>query len=74
MLGVALMMQLSPSQENWGFYGTVVLYLNKDFLNGCSPLKRLVGTQVQQAGGAPANELQCVLLNMTFPVWLRWYG
>lgn len=68
MLSVPSMLLLSPSQEHWGFYGIVVLYLNKDFLNGRSPLRRLVGTQVQQAGG-PANELQCVVRNMTFPVW-----
>jgi uncharacterized RDD family membrane protein YckC len=53
----------------WGFYFVLVFYLNKDFLNGQSPLKRLLGTQVQQTSGAPATEWQAFLRNTTLCVW-----
>lgn len=60
---------LFPIQGNWGFYGLMVIYLNKDFLNGRSPLKRLLNTQVQNQAGAPANKLQCFVRNITCFMW-----
>ncbi|PJJ48000.1 hypothetical protein CLV45_4691 [Hymenobacter chitinivorans DSM 11115] len=62
-------MVLFPAGGNWGFHGLLVLYLNKDFLNGQSPLKRLLDTQVQETSGAPANEWQSFLRNISVIIW-----
>lgn len=42
------------------------IYLNKDFLNGKSPAKRILGYQVlDRKTERPANELQCFVRNLT---------
>ncbi|SDY97046.1 RDD family protein [Hymenobacter psychrophilus] len=69
MIGVLPMVLFSPVLGDWEFYLLLVLYLNKDFLNGQSPLKRLLDTQVQQETDTPANEWQCFLRNTTFITW-----
>ncbi|HEX8658337.1 MAG TPA: hypothetical protein VF690_12415 [Hymenobacter sp.] len=51
------------------FYVMLVPYLNKDFLQGRSPAKRLLGLQLQEANGAPANELRAFLRNVTAMMW-----
>ena len=47
----------------------MAFYLNKDFLKGRSPAKRLFQLQVVDAGGQPANELRCFLRNVTALLW-----
>lgn len=69
IIGVPLMGLSLLTHGNWGFYFVLVLYLNKDFLNGRSPLKRLLNTQVQQTTDVPANEWQCFLRNTTLIIW-----
>jgi uncharacterized RDD family membrane protein YckC len=69
ILGAVPIVLLLPIGGNWGFYLVLVLYLNKDFLNGRSPLKRLLGTQVQHTSGAPATEWQAFWRNTTLLVW-----
>lgn len=42
------------------------IYLNKDFLNGRSPAKRILGYQVlDRKTEEPASELQCFIRNLT---------
>ena len=55
--------------DEWGFWLLLVFYLNKDFFNGRSPAKHLLHLQVLGASNRPANELRCVLRNMTFFLW-----
>ncbi|UOQ69184.1 hypothetical protein [Hymenobacter volaticus] len=58
-----------PLPGNWEFCCVLVLYLNKDFFNGRSPLKHLLGTQVRHTRGNPVNELQAFWRNTTLFVW-----
>ncbi len=69
MIGAPIMALSIFMHEKWGFYFVLMLYLNKDFLKGQSPLKRLLNTQVQDNGGARANEWQCFLRNTTLLIW-----
>jgi uncharacterized RDD family membrane protein YckC len=69
LIGALPMILFLPVRGNGEFYFLLVLYLNKDFLNGQSPLKRLLNTQVQHATGAPANEWQSFLRNTTLMLW-----
>lgn len=48
----------------------ILIYFNKDLLNGQSAAKRIVGLQVMdRKTGQPANELKCLLRNSTIPLW-----
>lgn len=60
---------LFPVEAKWSFYFIMIPYLNKDFLLGRSPAKRMLGIQLQDATGAPANELRAFLRNVTAVVW-----
>jgi uncharacterized RDD family membrane protein YckC len=57
------------AQESWAFGLLIAFYLNKDFLKGRSPAKRLLQLQVVDAAGQPANELRCFLRNVTALLW-----
>tara|TARA_R110002051_G_C8699977_1_gene494252 strand:- start:989 stop:1567 length:579 start_codon:yes stop_codon:yes gene_type:complete len=47
------------------------VYINKDFLNGKSPAKRILGFQViDLKTNNPANELQCFIRNLT--IFFAW--
>jgi uncharacterized RDD family membrane protein YckC len=65
----ALHVGWGTDDHGWGFGLLLVFYLNKDFFNGRSPAKRLLHLQVLNASGQPANELRCLLRNMTFFLW-----
>ena len=69
MLCIPVAMLLFPVIVKEAFYFMLVPYLNKDFLQGRSPAKRLVGLQVQDKSGAPANELRAFLRNVTAMLW-----
>ncbi|TPG58010.1 hypothetical protein [Hymenobacter nivis] len=69
VLCVPIAFVLSPMVSKWAFYVLLVPYLNKDFLQGRSPAKRLLGLQLQEANGASANELRAFLRNVTVMVW-----
>lgn len=60
---------LLPTGGKSEFYALLVPYLNKDFLQGRSPAKRLLGLQLHEATGMPANELRAFLRNVTFLLW-----
>jgi uncharacterized RDD family membrane protein YckC len=60
---------LLPAVGKGGFYALLVPYLNKDFLQGRSPAKRLLGLHLHEATGNPANELRAFLRNVTFMLW-----
>lgn len=60
---------LKVSQEPWAFWLLMAIYLNKDFLQGRSPAKRLLKLQVVDADEYPANELRCFLRNITVLLW-----
>jgi uncharacterized RDD family membrane protein YckC len=60
---------LLPTVGEGGFYALLVPYLNKDFLQGRSPAKRLLGLHLHEATGRPANELRAFLRNVTFLLW-----
>jgi uncharacterized RDD family membrane protein YckC len=60
---------LLPTVGKGGFYVLLVPYLNKDFLQGRSPAKRLLGLHLHEATGVPANELRAFLRNVTFMLW-----
>jgi uncharacterized RDD family membrane protein YckC len=60
---------LVPTVGKGGFYALLVPYLNKDFLQGRSPAKRLLGLQLHAAPGRPANELRAFLRNVTVLLW-----
>jgi uncharacterized RDD family membrane protein YckC len=60
---------LLPTVGKGGFYVVLVPYLNKDFLQGRSPAKRLLGLQLHEATGGPANELRAFLRNVTVILW-----
>jgi uncharacterized RDD family membrane protein YckC len=60
---------LSPIVAKGAFYFILIPYLNKDFLQARSPAKRLLGLQIQDATGAPANELRAFLRNVTVLLW-----
>ncbi len=56
--------------ETFAFYLMMLVYLNKDFVNGKSISKRILGLRVvDRKTGASASELQCFLRNMTIPIW-----
>jgi uncharacterized RDD family membrane protein YckC len=65
----ALHVGWGTDDHGWGFGLLLVCYLNKDFVNGRSPAKRLLHLQVLDASGRPANELRCFLRNITFFLW-----
>jgi uncharacterized RDD family membrane protein YckC len=69
VLCVPIILVLFPVASEWAFYAMLVPYLNKDFLQGRSPAKRWLGLQVQEANGAPANELRAFLRNVTAMWW-----
>lgn len=69
MVCVPVALLLSPLVAKGAFYLMLVPYLNKDFLQARSPAKRLLGLQVQNASGAPANELRAFLRNVTMMLW-----
>jgi uncharacterized RDD family membrane protein YckC len=56
-------------QAPWAFWLLLAFYLNKDFLKGRSPAKRLFQLQLVDANGQPANELRCFLRNVTALLW-----
>ncbi|WP_420604325.1 RDD family protein [Flagellimonas sp.] len=65
-----LVINFKQSLNNW--IGTSLMffpffiYLNKDFLNGKSPAKRILGYQViDRKTEKPASELQCFIRNLT---------
>ena len=58
-----------PAVAKGAFYFMLVPYLNKDFLQGRSPAKRLLGLQLQDMNGVPANELRAFLRNATGILW-----
>jgi uncharacterized RDD family membrane protein YckC len=60
---------LLPTVGKGGFYALLVPCLNKDFLQGRSPAKRLLGLHLHEATGRPANELRAFLRNVTFLLW-----
>ena len=60
---------LLPTVGKGGFYALLVPYLNKDFLQGRSPAKRILGLHLYQATDIPANELRAFLRNVTFMLW-----
>jgi uncharacterized RDD family membrane protein YckC len=60
---------LLPAVGKGGFYALLVPYLNKDFWQGRSPAKRLLGLHLHEATGRPANELRAFLRNVTFLLW-----
>ncbi|WP_422005770.1 RDD family protein [Roseivirga pacifica] len=56
--------------ETFAFYLMMLLYLNKDFIEGKSLSKRILGLKVvDRKTGESASELKCFLRNMTIPVW-----
>ena len=69
MLCVPITLVLFPIASKWAFYVMLVPYLNKGFLQGRSPAKRLLGLQLQDANGASANELRAFLRNVTAMIW-----
>jgi uncharacterized RDD family membrane protein YckC len=69
MLCVPIAIVFFPVAAKSGFYIMLVPYLNKDFLHGRSPAKRLLGLQLQDVTGAPANELRAFLRNVTAMMW-----
>jgi uncharacterized RDD family membrane protein YckC len=60
---------LLPTVGKGGFYALLVPYLNKDFLQGRSPAKRLLGLHLHETTGRPANELRAFLRNVTCLLW-----
>jgi uncharacterized RDD family membrane protein YckC len=51
------------------FFFMMFIYLNKDFFNGKSPAKRILGYQViNRKTDKPASELQCFVRNLTIAV------
>lgn len=72
LMGIACVpvaMVLFPVVAKEAFYFMLVPYLNKDFLQGRSPAKRLLSLQLQDKTGAPANELRAFLRNVTAMMW-----
>jgi uncharacterized RDD family membrane protein YckC len=69
MVCVPVAMVLFPVVAKEAFYFMLVPYLNKDFLQGRSPAKRLLGLQLQDATGSPTNELRAFLRNVTAMMW-----
>ena len=56
--------------ETFVFYLMMFVYFNKDFVNGKSISKRILGLRVvDRKTGESASELQCFLRNITIPVW-----
>jgi uncharacterized RDD family membrane protein YckC len=66
---IPLLIWSGLEREPWGLALLLAFYLNKDFFQGRSPAKRLLKLQVLNAHGQPANELRCVIRNMTFFLW-----
>ena len=63
--------ELNNRMDTFVFFLIVFIYLNKDFLNGKSPAKRILGYQViNQKTGETATELQCFVRNLT--ICLAW--
>jgi uncharacterized RDD family membrane protein YckC len=69
MICIPVAIILFPTTTKGGFYFILVPYLNKDFLQSRSPAKRLLGLQLQDMNGAPANELRAFLRNVTCILW-----
>ncbi|MEP2278784.1 RDD family protein [Maribacter sp.] len=62
-------LELNNRMETFVFFLIVFVYLNKDFLNGKSPAKRILGYQVvNQKTKKPATELQCFIRNLTIVI------
>lgn len=58
------------SSETIVFYSGVFVYLNKDIVMGQSFGKRITGFRiVDRTSGLPADEFQCLIRNITIPVW-----
>ena len=56
--------------ETGAFYLMILVYLNKDFVQGKSIAKRILGLKiVDRKTGQSASELRCFLRNMTVPIW-----
>lgn len=56
--------------ETFAFQLMMLLYLNKDFVNGKSISKRILGLKVvDRKTGKSASDFKCFLRNMTIPVW-----
>ncbi|MCO6360470.1 RDD family protein [Roseivirga pacifica] len=56
--------------ETFAFYIMMLVYLNKDFLNGKSISKRILGLRViDLKTGESASDFKCFLRNMTIPIW-----
>src|SRR5688572_23595040 len=54
----------SPIETVASFF-VILIYFNKDLLNGRSPAKRISGLQIiDKKTGQPANELKCFLRNI----------
>lgn len=48
----------------------ILIYTNKDFLNGRSLVKKMLGFRIiNSKTGLPANFIQCFIRNLTFIVW-----
>lgn len=69
MVCVPIAIFFYPVAAKGAFYLMLAPYLNKDFLRGRSPIKCLLGLQLQNSAGAPANELSAFLRNVTAMVW-----
>jgi len=56
--------------ETFAFYVMMLVYLNKDFVNGRSISKRIIGLRVvDRKTGEPASDFKCFIRNMTIPIW-----
>lgn len=52
------------------YFVMMLIYFNKDLLNGRSAAKRISGLWIiDRKTGQPADELKCFLRNVTIPLW-----
>jgi len=56
--------------DSLGFYLMILVYFNKDIISGRSVAKRILGLRIiDRKTELPANELKCLLRNITIPLW-----
>ncbi|MDC8003925.1 RDD family protein [Aureisphaera galaxeae] len=70
ILGATGVVQLSDRVIEIPFFVVMFIYFNKDFVNGKSPTKRLMGYRViDRKTEKPATELQCFIRNLVAIAW-----
>jgi len=74
LIVMSLIVNLEPFEtkpvETFAFYLMMLVYLNKDFVKGKSISKRILGLRVvDRKTGKSANDFQCLLRNITIPIW-----